>query len=293
MQGRQRALYHAQAGGQPWMPDKGGKGQARKPAAGGEDHVADFVFSDPWSLALAVLAVALVGLGKGGLAGVGVLSVPLMALIISPVQAAGILLPILLVSDAFSLWAWWGSWDRRTLWLMLPGAMVGIGIGWLTAALVSDAMVRLIIGVIAVAFVLRWFLASKARRAAVRPHDARAGSFWGALAGYTSFVAHAGGPPFQVYTMPLNMDPRILTGTSVVFFAVVNVVKLLPYFALGQFDAANLVTSAVLMPLVAVFTLLGAALIRRMRTEVFYPITYALTMMVGIKLVWDGLAAML
>lgn len=252
-----------------------------------------FVFSDPWSLALAVLSVALVGLGKGGLAGVGVLSVPLMALVISPVQAAGILLPILLVSDAFSLWSWWGSWDRRTLLLMLPGAMVGILIGWLTAALVSDAAVRLIIGAIAVAFVLRWFMAGKARRAVARTHDARAGSFWGALSGYTSFVAHAGGPPFQVYTMPLNMDPKILTGTSVMFFAIVNFVKLLPYFALGQFDTANLTTSVVLMPLVAVFTLLGAALIRRMRTDVFYPLTYGMTMLVGIKLIWDGLVAML
>lgn len=253
---------------------------------------ASFPFADPWSLTAALLAVVVLGLAKGGLSGVGMLVVPVMALVISPVQAAAIVLPLLLVSDAISLWTWRGVWDRRTLVLMLPGAVIGIGIGWLTAAMVSDAAVRLIVGVIAVAFVLRWLTQSAASRAAAQPEHAGKAGFWGAVAGYTSFVAHAGGPPYQVYTVPLGMDARLYTGTSVVFFAVVNVIKVVPYIALGQFDAANLTTSAVLAPVAVVCTLLGAAIIRRMSTETFYTITYALAFVVGVKLIWDGVAGL-
>ena len=245
-------------------------------------------FSDPWALAVALVAVALVGLAKGGLAGVGILGVPIMALVISPVQAAGILLPILIVTDGFSLYAWWKSWDNQTLIYMLPGAIVGIGVGWATAAFVSDDVVKLIVGVISVLFVVRWATQGKAKRAMAAPQQPVPANFWGSLAGYTSFVAHAGGPPFSVYTMPLNLYPKILTGTSVLFFAIVNLVKLIPYFALGQFDTANLSASALLVPVAVIFTFVGAWIIRNMRAEVFYPFTYAMIFLVGLKLIWDG-----
>ncbi|PYE84600.1 sulfite exporter TauE/SafE family protein [Pseudoroseicyclus aestuarii] len=255
-----------------------------------------FVFSDPLALAAACLAVVLVGLSKGGLGGaMALLGVPVMALTIPPVQAAGILLPILIVMDWVSLWSWRGTFDRRVLKMMLPAAMVGIAVGWATAAWTSDAMVRLIVGVIALVFVARWAQgAIKARRspATPRPHNAAAAGVWGSLAGYTSFVAHAGGPPYQVYTLPLRQDPRLYTGTSVVFFAVVNMVKLIPYAALGQLDVANLTASAMLMPLAALATLAGAALVRRMRPEVFYPLMYTMVTLVGCKLTWDGLQAL-
>ncbi len=252
----------------------------------------DTPLADPAALVAGVVAAALVGLAKGGLGSVGVLAVPVLSLVISPVQAAGILLPILVVSDGFSLWTWWKSWDLRTLSIMLPGAVFGVGVGWATAALVHEEAVRLIVGVVAVGFVLRWALQGRAARARARPQRAVAGGVWGALAGYTSFVAHAGGPPFSVYAMPLNLDPRLLTGTSVVFFAVVNALKLGPYFALGQFGTENLVTSAMLAPVAVGFTFVGAVIIRRMRAEVFYPVAYALTFLLGVKLIWDGWTAL-
>ncbi|CAA9386781.1 MAG: Integral membrane protein [uncultured Rubellimicrobium sp.] len=250
-------------------------------------------FHDPWSLFVMALAAMIVGLAKGGLSGVGVMAVPVLALVLPPVQAAAILLPILCLTDIVATWTWWGSWSRRTLFLMLPGAIAGIGVGWLTAAVVSDAAVRLIVGVIALAFVGRWLWQLWHRR----PQEARAESppragFWGALAGYTSFVAHAGGPPFQVYTLPLGLDPRVLTGTNVAFFTTVNYVKLIPYFALGQFDAQNLGAAALLAPVAVAFTFVGAWIIHRMRAEVFYPVTYGLTALVGLKLVWDGITGL-
>jgi uncharacterized protein len=249
------------------------------------------LLSDPLFYATAIPAVILVGLSKGGLGGAAALmGVPIMALVMHPVQAAAILLPILIVMDLVSLWTWRGWYDRATLKLTLPGAMIGIGIGWLTAAYVTVDAVRLIVGAVAIAFFLRWFYQLVARQHEAALHNRAAGAWWGTVAGFTSFVAHAGGPPYQVYAMRLKQDPRLYTGTAVVFFAVVNAVKLVPYFALGQFDAANLTASAILMPIAPVATLAGAWIVKRMKPEIFYPFMYIMILLVGLKLVWDALA---
>ncbi len=247
---------------------------------------------DPWFYAAAVPAVILVGLSKGGFGGaIGFVGVPLMALAISPVQAAAILLPILVMMDLVSLWSWRGVFDRNLLWSMMPGSIIGIGAGWLTASLVTADMVRLIVGVVAFVFVLRWvFQQIRHGSGHVAHRNPVLAAFWGTVAGFTSFVAHVGGPPFQVYTLPLRLDPKVLTGTSVIFFAVTNALKLIPYFALGQFDATNLAASFALMPIAPLATLAGAWLVRRMRPEVFYPFTYATVALIAVKLLWDGAA---
>ena len=206
----------------------------------------------------------------------GFVGVPLMALVMSPVQGAAILLPILVLMDMVSLWTWRGVYDRPTLAIMLPGAVVGIGAGWLTAAMVTPDMVRFIVGMVAILFVGRWFY-QFVRHGFDRKTEPSGslGAFWGTVAGFTSFVAHVGGPPFQIYALPLKMDPKVFTGTSVIFFAITNALKLIPYFALGQFDATNLTASAVLMPIAPLATLAGAWLVRRMRPEIFYPLPTA------------------
>lgn len=135
---------------------------------------------DPWFYAAAIPAVILVGLSKGGFGGaVGFVGVPLMALVISPVQAAAILLPILILMDVVSLWTWRGIYDRSILWQMLPGSILGIGIGWLTASLVTADMVRVIVGFIAIIFVLRWVYTSlrHGTKHVARPNRVAA-SFW-------------------------------------------------------------------------------------------------------------------
>jgi uncharacterized membrane protein YfcA len=252
-------------------------------------------YADPWFYAAAVPAVILVGLSKGGLGGaMGFVGVPLMALAMSPVRAAAILLPILVVMDLVSLWSWRGQYDRAILKTMMPGAMAGIGVGWLTAALVTEEMTRLIVGAVAIVFSGRWIYQQVRDRGAVerKPPNGVAASFWGTVAGFTSFVAHVGGPPYQVYTLPLGLDPKVFTGTSVIFFAVTNAVKLVPYFALGQFDATNLGASALLMPVAPLATLAGAFVVRRMRPQVFYPLSYITVGVVAVKLVWDGAVEM-
>lgn len=254
----------------------------------------NFLLTDPLFYAAAVPAVILVGLSKGGLGGaMALLGVPLMSLVMPPVQAAAIMLPILVVMDGVSLWSWRGMRDPVTLKLMLPGAMLGIGLGWLAAAVVTTGAVRLIVGVVALAFFLRWLTQKLAASERPAPHNRLKATFWGAVSGFTSFLAHAGGPPYQVYALALKQAPALYVGTSVIYFAIVNAVKLVPYFALGQFDTANLAASAVLMPVAPLATLAGAWLVRRIRPELFYPFMYTMVMLVGLKLVWDGVFELL
>lgn len=250
-------------------------------------------FTEPAALLAGLAAVLLVGLSKGGLGGAfALLGVPVLALVMPPVQAAAVLLPLLLAMDAVGLWTWRGRYDRATLIAMLPAAVVGIAVGGLTAAVTSEAAVRLIVGLLALAFVVR-SLRPATGAGAARPPSRWSAWFWGGLAGFTSFVAHAGGPPYQVHTLPLRLDPKVYTGTSVVFFAAVNVVKVVPYAALGQFDARTLLSALVLVVPAALAVLAGAALVRRMRPAVFYPFMIAMVGLVGLRLVWDGVRGLL
>lgn len=247
-------------------------------------------FHDPSFLLATVFAVVLVGLSKGGLGGaMGFVGVPLMALVMSPVQAAAILLPILVLMDIVSLWTWRGNYHRPTLAAMLPGSLFGIGIGWATAALVTVGAIRFIVGLVAILFVGRWLYTRYRHGAthAASPNPIVA-AFWGTVSGFASFIAHVGGPPFQMYALPLRLDQKTFTGTAVIFFAITNAVKLVPYFALGQFDATNLATSAMLMPIAPLATLAGAWVVRRMRPETFYTFSYATVGVIAVKLVYDG-----
>ena len=245
--------------------------------------------------AAAIPAVLLVGLSKGGLGGAfALMGVPLLSLVVDPLQAAAIFLPILIVMDIVALWAWRHHNDRRTLLMILPGGIIGIALGWATSAHVSPSALKFVIAVSVILFAARYFYQVYRPHAAGQdvPHPQRpiAATFWGTLSGYASFVAHAGGPPFQIYTLPLKLDPKSYTGASVRFFALVNAIKLVPYFMLGALDADNFVASAALFPVALIATMLGAWVIRHLKTEVFYPLTYGLALVTGLKLLWDVLA---
>ena len=246
------------------------------------------MFTEMAFYAAALPAVALAGLSKGGFGGaMGMLAVPILALVISPVQAAGIMLPILVVMDLVSLCYYRRLFDRRTLAAMLPASIVGIGFGWMTAAYVSEDFVRLLVGVISIVFALNYWFGDRLRARPAEPNVGK-GAFWGSLAGFTSFVSHAGAPPFQMYALPLRLDKQVFVGTSVIFFAVTNAVKLVPYFFLGQFDAANLATAAVLFPFAAFTTVVGIWIVRVIDQSLFYGLSYIFVMVIGLKLTWDG-----
>ncbi len=238
--------------------------------------------------ALAVIAAIAVGLSKGGLAMVGIISVPLMSLVMSPVQAAGLLLPIYVISDMGGLMAFRRNLNRRVLMLALPGAMAGIAVGWATASIVPVWGVTLIVGVIGLGFALN-ALIRPALDAAPRPPRGRAATIWGGLAGYTSFVSHSGAPLWQVYAQPLRLSPLVYAGTTTWFFAIGNLVKLVPYAALGQLSRANLLTAAALMPVALAAVWVGLRLVRIMPPLLFYRlITWGL-LLVSLRLIWQSL----
>ncbi|HZH53706.1 MAG TPA: sulfite exporter TauE/SafE family protein [Microvirga sp.] len=250
--------------------------------------------TDPLFYAAAVPAVVLMGLAKGGFSGLGLLSLPLMSLVLSPVQAAAIILPILLVQDVVSVWAYRRAWDRRNIMILLPSAIMGTGTGYLLAAQVSDAAVRLVIGAITTGFALRRIVLDRRKTPpAPAKADVPRGVFWGWLAGFTSMIAHAGGPPFQIYVMPQKLPRDVFVGTGAVFFALNNWMKVPPYFALGQLTGENLATSAALFPLAIASTFAGVRLVRYVSGERFYTLVYALLVLVGLKLIVDGIGAYL
>lgn len=235
----------------------------------------------------AVVAAALVGMGKGGVPIVGMLGVPVMALVMNPVMAAGMLLPVYVVSDAFGLYAYRHAFDRRVLAIVVPGAIVGIGVGWATASVVPEAAVTLLVGVIGVAFALNLILrkpvVADPRRAEVAP-----GLFWGTVTGFTSFVSHAGAPPYQVYTLPLGMAKAVFAGTSTIAFAIINAVKLVPYYALGQLNPGNLKMAAVLAAPAVLAVFAGVGLVRRMPERLFFRLVTWALLLISLKLIWDG-----
>lgn len=122
------------------------------------------------------------------------------------------------------------------------------------------------------------------------PSAAR-GFFWSTLSGLTSTIAHAGGPPLSVYLLPQRLDKAVLVGTTVIFFAVINAVKLVPYAWLDLFDARNLTTSLALAPLAPVGIWVGYGLMHRIPEFLFYRICYAVLLVVGVRLLWEGLSA--
>jgi uncharacterized membrane protein YfcA len=247
------------------------------------------MITDPLFYAAAVPAVTLLGLAKGGFSGLGLLSLPLMALVVSPVQSAAILLPILIVQDVVTVWAYRRTWDRRNIAILVPSAVLGILAGYVLAARVSDAAVTLALGVVSIAFAVRRLILE---RGSATPEATRAdvprGVFWGSVTGFTSMIAHAGGPPFQIYVMPQRLARDVFVGTGAVFFALINWIKVPPYMALGQFSPENLSTSAALFPLAVATTWAGVLLVRRVPAERFYLIVYSLLVLVGLKLIWDG-----
>ena len=203
---------------------------------------ANALLHDPWFLIAATFAVVLLGLAKGGLSGLGALATPILAQVVSPVAAAAILLPILVVQDAVSVWSFRHSWDRWIVGWMLPGALVGVVIGWVFAAVLPVVAVMAALGVITTGFgVWRLWIERGGRTVAASRSPGWVGMLFGTVAGFTSQIAHAGGPPFQMWVTPRRLPHQTYVGTNSVLFAIVNWAKVPAYVALG---ASAIETSA-------------------------------------------------
>jgi hypothetical protein len=245
---------------------------------------------DLYFWAVAVLAVFIVALSKSGLVGsLGLVGVPLLSLVMPARDAAGMMLPLLLVMDAIAIWTYRKDADWRILKIMLPGAFVGTAIGWVLWSFVSDAMVLLFVGILTLLFILDALLPLRKKLEGLPPSRPW-GTFWGGAAGFTSFISHTGGPPFQIYVLPQKLTPVIFSGTTAFFFAIVNTAKLVPYFFLGQLNVANLERAAILAPLAVAGVMTGVWLVRRISVKRFYQLTYWLVFLLSLKLIYDGAA---
>ncbi|MBI2717450.1 MAG: sulfite exporter TauE/SafE family protein [Rhizobiales bacterium] len=238
--------------------------------------------------ALATLAAFAVGLSKGGLQMVGVLGVPLLALVIPPVAAAAMLLPIFIVSDLFGLWVYRHAYNRRNIAILLPAMTLGIAIGWATASITNDRLVKLLLGVIALAFCVNALV--RRGNIAPKPADVPRGLLWGTIAGFTSFVSHAGGPPYQIYVLPQKMEKMEFAGTSTILFAIVNALKIPPYWQLGEFNPGNVETALLLSPVAVAGAFAGYQATRWIPEKLFFRVIEALLALVSVKLIWDAVA---
>jgi uncharacterized protein len=244
---------------------------------------------NPLFYVVAIVAVTLLGLSKGGFAGMGALAVPLMALVLSPVRAAAILLPVLIVQDVVGVWAFRRSWSGYVVGWMLPGAIAGILLGyWYAAQVPASAVLALVGGISALFGIYRLWAERHGNLAAPARSPGWVGSLFGLASGFTSQVAHAGQPPFQIWVLPRKLPRDELVGTTAIFFAAVNWIKVPAYWALGQFSRENLIVSAALIPVAIATTFAGVWLVRRVSPTRFYTAIYVLMVLLGGELVWEA-----
>jgi len=267
--------------------------KARITRAGQPGRQEYFLITDPWFYVVAVPAVLLFGIAKGGFGGgLGVVAVPLMALVVSPLQAAAVLLPILCLMDIVGLWAYRGKWLWPELRILIPASLVGIGIGTLLFGYMSAANVRMIVGLVAIVFTLHYVYATRRRPdSSLAPFPPFVGFLAGTAGGFTSFIAHSGGPPISMYLLRQPMGRTDFVATTVLLFAAINYVKLLPYAWLGQLSGGNLLTSLVLAPLAPIGVYAGVWLHRNVSDRFFFRLMYFMLFVVGCKLLYDGLSA--
>lgn len=236
---------------------------------------------------LASLAALLVGLSKGGLPTVGMLAVPVMSLVMSPVKAAVMLLPIFVISDMVSVWLYRKDFSLPNLKILVPASLGGVLLGWLTASITSDSAVKLLIGLMGIGFCLNIWLRKTPQ--ATQGVSVKKGVFWGLVTGFTSFICHAGAPPFQIYMLPQRLPKVVFAGTATILFTIVNLAKVMPYQQLNPYSQADLLQAAWLVPAALSGTVVGAYLTRRLADKWFFSIVQIGLFAISIKLIADAL----
>lgn len=249
--------------------------------------------TEPTSVIVAAMIAAfLVGMSKGGLPAVGALAVPSMALVMPPMTAAALLLPIFCATDLVGLWLYRKLYSGRNLAILIPTGLVGVAIGWAIASHISDVFVGMLVGLTGIGFCLRVWLANRKGPAVAKPADLPGGIFWGTLAGFTSFVSHAGAPPFQMYVLPQKLGKLVFAGTATITFAIINAAKIIPYWELNSFGAVDRNLMLLVLPVGIAGTFVGAKLTRIIPDGLFFRLIQITLFLISLKLVGDAVAAL-
>lgn len=248
------------------------------------------LLADPVTLVTCALAVTLVGMAKGGFSGLGALGTPVAALVLPPSTAAAILLPILIVQDVVSVWSFRHAWDKWIVGWMLPGAAIGVGLGWAMAASIDEKSMMAVLGSITLVFgIYRLWVERGSRVIAASTSPGWIGGLFGIATGFTSQIAHAGGPPFQMWVTPRRLPHLTYAGTNAILFAAINWIKVPGYVQLGVFTHEVVIAAALLVPLAIASTVISVRIIRRLKPERFYTIIYGLMVLLGGKLILDAI----
>lgn len=238
---------------------------------------------------LALLAVFLTGVSKGEFGGgLGFLATPLLALNMSPAAAAAIMLPVLILIDQVSVTNYWRKWSWPVVWPAIVAATVGIGIGALVFGSLSSNVIRFGLGVLALGFLAFQVAKRRGWTPDVRGSRWRRAGIWGGMAGFTSTISHAGGPPSTIYLLGEKLDKTTYQASSVAIFWAVNLIKLGPYAALGVLDFSSLHISVLLLPGAIAGVIAGIFLHRRIPEWLFFRAMAVLLGITGTKLIWDG-----
>jgi len=253
----------------------------------------DFLPAYPVTFWISGLAsVMLIGISKAGFgAGVGLIATPLMALTIPTADAAALLLPILIISDFVAIRQYRARFDKRNLFIMIPGAILGIIAGWFFFGYFrgNERILKIGIGVLALSFVAFQLLHKRLLGViAERKPAVGEGLFWSTLSGFTSTLAHVGSPPAMVYLLPQKLPRDIYVGTTLYFFTITNVVKLIPYAHLNLLRVGNMYTVLLLLPAVLVGVKLGFVLNRSCSDTWFNRTVYGLLFLTGLQLVFGA-----
>ena len=245
------------------------------------------LLAEPVTLGLLFLAAFLIGLSKGGLPAIGMLSVPILSITMSPLIAAILLLPIYILSDLVSVWLYRREYSLENIRILIPAGIAGVLIGWATASVVSDRVVALMIGVMGITFCLyTWFI--KKTDSVAKSANVKKGLLWGTLSGFTSFVSHAGAPPFQIYVLPQKLPKMVFAGTTTMVFAAVNLAKIIPYSKLQPYTTSTLEVSLHLLPLAALGTVVGKKLIEHLAEKWFFLTVQIALFVISLKLVYSS-----
>jgi hypothetical protein len=245
------------------------------------------LFFDSAYLAYAALGALLVGLSKGGLPSTGTLAVPILSLVMSPIKAASLLLPIYVISDIVGVWLYRKNFSPWNLKVLIPAGVFGVFVGWLTASIISEKMVTLLIGLIGVVFCLNTWLRKKPT-GSPKPPTLFPGLFWGTLSGFTSFISHAGAPPYQVYVLPQQLPKTVFAGTATLVFAAINLAKVLPYQNLRPYNMTDMMDALVLIPFAIGGTFLGAVLTKKIPDILFFRLIQIGLFAISLKLIWSA-----
>lgn len=235
----------------------------------------------------ASIGVILFGVSKGGFAPpIAILSIPIMAIVMSPIRAAAILLPVLLIMDIVAIYIYWNKWDLKNIKIILPPAMIGILVGTITFSFTSEDSIRIIIGLIAIIFIILSLFQENSQL--LKPTKKK-GVFWSIIGGYTSFIIHSGGTPVNFFLLPQKLNKTVYISTMTLTFLIINIVKLIPYYFLNQLVFSNFKISLILFPLAPISIYLGYYLHRKVNEKSFYFLIYFFLAIGGAKLIFDGI----